>query len=734
MDDFLITFQMAAANIGDKDVLIEPGFAGLQMLLEVHHADLIISKEVIEEAFKANEWPAAHSFSWDDFKKLVCHVYSLEDTETSVLAIDDESKDLADFVDVIADRNASQIVSSIPPSIAETTDATMGSEDALLLVDTVEAVELQSFIEYQKQQYFTSNHGVDHIPQAVQMAAWNRRYYNVWLRRFLFNKSLSTKKFAHKMAGDHFISLIPPSSIADETFREESVSLIANMTTNVIVFLDQELWASWDVLATAVEYSDKDAIDMFEMFLIDEYFNIMRHVLSSSNSNTHFTPKVLPETDATEYVACERRQLLKKVSAEVNEMALQAVSAQWRNLLQTSPASVRVLLGPEPSNKFWKQHYYPALFDAYDKNCNSLSSVLPELASVLPSQSSGLCLPHSVQSWTPHSVQSSRPSRLLTGIPNLASDVLHSPAEQSRDASIGDAGIAALMSGSGYNAIQISDEVLQFMSSRAIIEEGVVGSKCMFEGALLHWDEEARSVTARDQSASPTKRKRNDYSVLDVLMIDRTGPMQATLFGDELVADFLQEVSRNPNKTKIVSFTEARIVEYQKNEWNGTILTSMRMLHSISSIANRHGTVVSIIDTASSPSMLSGSFAVPAKDACITRFETIRSKMLAPFRGTFKGTITDLEAADVTQQGTPKRRFKLVDEVGAYVNCCALLHNAASQGLTAKQDVVIYFATGRAAIGSLPGMLYLMKDAVIVPLQVQMLPPVKRVHVEIRSM
>ena len=49
MDDFLITFEMAATNIEDNDVVFEPGFAGLQVLLAVHHADLPISLKLFKK-------------------------------------------------------------------------------------------------------------------------------------------------------------------------------------------------------------------------------------------------------------------------------------------------------------------------------------------------------------------------------------------------------------------------------------------------------------------------------------------------------------------------------------------------------------------------------------------------------------------------------------------------------------------------------------------------------------
>ena len=90
--------------------------------------------------------------------------------------------------------------------------------------------------------------------------------------------------------------------------------------------------------------------------------------------------------------------------------------------------------------------------------------------------------------------------------------------------------------------------------------------------------------------------------------------------------------------------------------------------------------------------------------------------MRAPFRATVRGTIWGLQSLDATQQGIPKRTFRLVDPNGSYLLCCALAHNASSEALVAEQEVVAYYATARSPIRSAPSMLYFMKDSVIPPL------------------
>ena len=105
--------------------------------------------------------------------------------------------------------------------------------------------------------------------------------------------------------------------------------------------------------------------------------------------------------------------------------------------------------------------------------------------------------------------------------------------------------------------------------------------------------------------------------------------------------------------------------------------------------------------------------------------------MVAPFRGTFKGMIFDVGVMDTTQQGEPKAEFKMMDPSGAWVQCCALGKHASNPMLEACVEVVVYFATGRGPIGGTEGMLYVMKDAAIVPVTRHTVMPTKSINIPI---
>ena len=75
----------------------------------------------------------------------------------------------------------------------------------------------------------------------------------------------------------------------------------------------------------------------------------------------------------------------------------------------------------------------------------------------------------------------------------------------------------------------------------------------------------------------------------------------------------------------------------------------------------------------------------------------------------------DLCDMDYTRSQNTKRMFDLMDGSGFFVKVCAMHHSSTSLALRNYQEVICYFGTGRGPIGASVGMIYLMKDAVILP-------------------
>ena len=93
-----------------------------------------------------------------------------------------------------------------------------------------------------------------------------------------------------------------------------------------------------------------------------------------------------------------------------------------------------------------------------------------------------------------------------------------------------------------------------------------------------------------------------------------------------------------------------------------------------------------------------------------------QSKLCNNFSLTLRGIITDLGNVEYTQTGNAKRLFNLVDPQGYYLTCCAMQHNVTNCALENMNEVIIYFATGRAPVGNETGAIYLYKDSCIVPI------------------
>ena len=157
-----------------------------------------------------------------------------------------------------------------------------------------------------------------------------------------------------------------------------------------------------------------------------------------------------------------------------------------------------------------------------------------------------------------------------------------------------------------------------------------------------------------------------------------------------------------------------RVADVPANDYNGSILTPMRVLHSITASKRNVSTALSVTQAVMSPYVQNHNYCPPDHPKCITHFMSMKSKMIAPFRATLRGTIASIQAIDQTQQGQGKRMFALVDEMGSWLQCCAVGRHAFSAALADGNEVVAYYATARAGWGSVPACVWLFKDATLV--------------------
>jgi hypothetical protein len=278
-----------------------------------------------------------------------------------------------------------------------------------------------------------------------------------------------------------------------------------------------------------------------------------------------------------------------------------------------------------------------------------------------------------------------------------------------------------------------------YACSRMLHQEEYTDSKGLYEGWLLWHDAHPRQamVPAR---GSPAKRTvegvaKEEKDVLDMMLIDLTGPIAATLWGEHATSFInMKETAMKSNAQSkvIVKLHGFRIGSMTKNDWNGNVLSNIKILHSKEKNGTSASTVLSVSIAPSSPYLIAASFEIPNAPACISMFAPLRNKLsAAPFRGTFAGIVVDVQLPSESQSGSPKRHFDLIDKAGTWISCCAMGQHAMSKALSAGNEVVLYFCTARSQIGDAKASLYLFKDAVVVMVKKAATVPEKRLSIEI---
>ena len=258
-----------------------------------------------------------------------------------------------------------------------------------------------------------------------------------------------------------------------------------------------------------------------------------------------------------------------------------------------------------------------------------------------------------------------------------------------------------------------------YKSASEILQCAAEGVLCNFQGLLVVCDDFSSDM-AKSAEGPPRKRQASDAKIARVIFVDKTGAINACLWG-EIAEDICcmwrlvhESGERGQGKTCVVELNKVRIMNLPKNSWNGENLTRHRILHSVEHMNREGGTTMKMLERPTADNLLKMPFVVPPPDCCVTVFRALRNKLTPPFRLSAKGKIVDLQSMAISQAGNPKRVFDLVDGSGVYFTCCAMYHNAHSPALENYQDVVIYFGKGSGPIGCGKGMLYLMKDTMII--------------------
>ena len=273
-----------------------------------------------------------------------------------------------------------------------------------------------------------------------------------------------------------------------------------------------------------------------------------------------------------------------------------------------------------------------------------------------------------------------------------------------------------------------------YIGSVETLNEEVRGSRFICEGYLMDRDEKPRTLPPRDTTRYPQRGPTSEepLQVLDLLVVDRTGPIRISLWGT-CVDDFLSLLESVNTGRVLLRFEPMRKAYLSTNAVSGPALTTIPVLHSVPATANRAGTTISIPLHPSSPYVTDMPYVPPSTDVCIMKFHKVRSQMVPPFRASFRGMATNIRSLDATQQGMPVREFDLVDENGVWIKCCAWGRNSRVRHFVDGSEVVLYFATAKAGAGGVGVCLWLFRDAFLLAMGPQTPVRVKRLELDLRS-
>jgi hypothetical protein len=284
-------------------------------------------------------------------------------------------------------------------------------------------------------------------------------------------------------------------------------------------------------------------------------------------------------------------------------------------------------------------------------------------------------------------------------------------------------------------AVCFNDHDLQFVGSCMLLSDIELGFRVHYQGKVVYYNPEPRDATSRNPSQSPRKRSLADDSdanlACDLLLVDNTGPVLVSLWGKIVTAWYAAAADLF---IPFVSLSTMRVANLpSKSSWHGACLTTMRALHSTPTTASRSGTTLTMLTTPTSPYLVSATYIAPSWPVCVVHFSSIRSKLKAPFRAILRGVMSDLSEMLLTLQESNKRMFSLVDDAGMWIRCCAIDLTARSRALSNGNDVVLYFGTGRKGLGSSPGMVYFMRDSLVVQVGHRAESAIKRAEISIEA-
>ena len=215
-----------------------------------------------------------------------------------------------------------------------------------------------------------------------------------------------------------------------------------------------------------------------------------------------------------------------------------------------------------------------------------------------------------------------------------------------------------------------------------------------------------------------SKSEQQLYQVIDLVIVDRTGPVLITLWGadaeiaETLLADFLNVHDSDVEERPLMALQNLRFQAIPQNSLNGRTVTRINILTNNRKQASISPQNAACIDAATSPYMSSAKFVIPPVSVVLQRFNVL-DRTNAPFRVSLRGTVVDVGDVESSQQGNSKNAFKVVDKEGTWLQCVVIGDQASNPGLLENVDVILFFASGRSSATSQEGAIFVFQTGCV---------------------
>ena len=729
IEEFMQLFISATPG-GIEGVLRRPGSAGLSVLLasggirnDVKHVQQVISDL---------GWDESHDYEYEDFRDLGVMLGVVEANKEKAKQ-QEEAQELNSFLDCIEEASKSQDAEEI--------------SWVLDFVRQVEYVEIQSFVEKYEADYFQ-----DYPPQAdvslkVAKAQWVRDSYCSLVLKYYVKKFVEEGIVSHRFEGEVFLPIISVNSSRAAQGGVVAREIVTQLKPNDLNNVDNELQDKWKAIRSALEGLNPDVLALCENFFLTEYYPTMGKVIAFRKrleESRELVPKRQAEAEkkVSQQMTGKASGVFATICDKKNKLLQQVKKEDCRSEIgMTGLSSVSMPVQatqvvPETGGKRRK-----VLQQVKRENCerevgalafpkrNAGIYVGEEALSAIGVQVQGVGMQGFLDRSATESFEATAP---LDSIVEVDDKTCSTSVAQTAGV-----GMESFFDNSMEGAFVVGKaeaEAVQFISSRCLMRTEALDGLWNFEGFVLHYDDVPRSVEKVETGNSVLKRRASEPEepslALDVLMGDRLGPVLVNL-REASVKQFMELMAMvSPSGPKaVMKVTNLRAIPLPKSSWNGKILTPMKILQAGQKRMRCPVSIVTMSRTPLSPYMSSSlKYDVPHQSVCVD-FLSMKNRLVAPFRASFLGVVVNAQEVSPTSSGSPKREFDITDKMGVVLHCCALAHNALNRQLQNNMEAVFYYGTGRSAIGNCRGMVYFMKDALIVPVGMKTAVPAQCMEV-----